>query len=134
MTEKLSDAVVRKTLPPAQGQLFLWDNEIRGFGLRVTKAGAKSFILDYRVDGRQRRITLGGYPDWTIQAARAAAKAMKRAVDQGQGPMGARHALREAPSVADLWERYRMERLPKKAARSQSDETSMWQRIILPRL
>jgi hypothetical protein len=107
---------------------------IKGFGLRVTKAGAKSFILDYRVDGRQRRITLGGYPDWTVQAARTAAKAMKRDVDQGQDPMGDRHDLRAAPTMQDLWERYRQEKLPKKAGRSQLDENSMWQKIILLRL
>jgi integrase len=134
LTEKLSDAAVRKAIPPAQGQLFLWDTEVKGFGLRITKAGAKSFILDYRTDGRQRRITLGGYPDWTVQAARAAAKTMKRDVDQGQDPLGDRHALREAPTMHDLWERYRLEKLPKKAERSQLDETSMWQKIILPRL
>lgn len=134
MTEKLSDAVVRKALPPAAGQLFLWDTEVKGFALRITKAGAKSFILDYRADGRQRRITLGGYPDWTVQAARAAAKAMKRDVDQGQDPLGERHDLRAAPTMQDLWERYRREKLPKKAPRGQLDETSMWQKIILPRL
>jgi integrase len=134
LTEKLSYAAVRKALPPTQGQLFLWDTEIKGFGLRITKAGAKSFVLDYRADGRQRRITLGGYPDWTVQAARAAAKALKRDVDQGHDPMGDRHALREAPTIQDLWERYRLEKLPKKAARSQSDEQSMWEKIILPRL
>ena len=37
MTQKLSDVAARKTLPPAQGQLFLWDSEIKGFALRVTK-------------------------------------------------------------------------------------------------
>jgi hypothetical protein len=71
LVEKLSDASARKALPPTRGQLFLWDAEIKGFALRVTCGGAKSFVLDYRVDGRQRRITLGNYPDWTIQAARA---------------------------------------------------------------
>ena len=79
-------------------------------------------------------MALGNYPDWTVQAARAAAKAMKRDVDQGQDPMGERQALREAPTMQDLWERYRTEKLSKKAARTQLDETSMWLRIILPRL
>jgi integrase len=134
LTEKLSDASARKALPPTRGQLFLWDTEIKGFALRVTSGGAKSFVLDYRVDGRQRRITLGNYPDWTVQAARAAAKAMKRVVDQGLDPMGERQALREAPTMQDLWERYRTEKLSKKATRTQSDETSMWRKIILPRL
>ncbi len=134
MTEKLSDASARKALSPTRGQLFLWDTEIKGFALRVTSGGAKSFVLDYRVDGRQRRITLGSYPDWTVQAARAAAKAKKRDVDQGQDPMGERQALRDAPTIQDLWERYKTEKLSKKAARTQLDETSMWQKIILPRL
>ena len=134
MAEKLTDACARKSLPPTKGQTFLWDTEVRGFALRVTAGGAKSFVLDYRVDGRQRRITLGNYPDWTVQAARAAAKVMKREVDQGQDPMGDRRALREAPTVQNLWERYQDEKLTKKAPRSQIDETSMWQKIILPRL
>ena len=106
MIEKLSDVGARKALPPSRGQLFLWDAEIKGFALRVTSGGAKSFVLDYRVDGRQRRITLGNYPDWTVQAARAAAKAMKREVDQGQDPMGERQALREALTVLGPRERY----------------------------
>jgi integrase len=134
LTDKLSDSAVRKALPPAQGQFFLWDTEIKGFALRITKGGAKSFILDYRADGRQRRITLGSYPDWTVQAARIAARDMKRDVDQGLDPMGDRRALREAPTLQDLWERYRIEKLPNKAERSQRDEQSMWQKIILPRL
>ncbi len=134
MADKLTDAIVRKALPPGCGQTFLWDSEIKGFALRVTARGAKSFVLDYRVDGRQRRITLGNYPDWTVQAARAAAKTMKRDVDSGQDPMGQRHALRGAPTVQDLWERYQSEKLSTKAARTQVDERSMWQKIILPRL
>jgi hypothetical protein len=134
LADKITDAIVRKALPPRTGQCFLWDGEVKGFALRVTARGAKSFVLDYRIEGRQRRITLGNYPDWTVQAARAAAKTMKREVDLGHDPMGERHALRDAPTVQDLWERYQSERLPTKAARTQADERSMWRNIILPRL
>lgn len=134
MSERLSDATARKALPPARGQTFIWDSEIKGFALRITARGAKSFVLDYRVNGRQRRITLGNYPDWTVQAARASAKSMKRDIDLGQDPMGERQALRDAPTVQDLWERYAVEKLPTKAARTQIDERSMWEKIILPRL
>jgi integrase len=134
LAEKLTDAIIRKTLPPGRGQCFIWDSEIKGFALRVTVGGAKSFVLDYRIDGRQRRITLGNYPDWTVQAARVAAKTMKRDVDLGQDPMGERHALRDAPTVQDLWQRYQIEKLENKAARTQVDERSMWHKIILPRL
>ena len=133
MSEKLSEATARKALPPVRGQTMLWDGDVKGFALRITPGGAKSFILDYRAEGRQRRITLGAWPDWTVAAARETAKAMKREVDLGTDPMGERQAQREAPTVLELWERYAREHLPNKAERSQADERMMWDKIILPR-
>lgn len=133
MSEKLSEAAARKALPPLRGQAILWDAEVKGFGLRITPGGAKSFILDYRTQGRQRRITLGAWPDWTVAAARDTAKAMKREVDLGNDPMGERQAQRDAATVLEMWERYSREHLPKKAERSQADERMMWDKIILPR-
>ena len=61
---------------------------MRGFALRVTSGGAKSFVVDYRAQGRQRRFTIGSFPDWSVQAARQSAKELKREVDQGRDPMG----------------------------------------------
>ncbi|NJM31503.1 MAG: site-specific integrase, partial [Rhizobiales bacterium] len=120
--------------PATQGSAMLWDAEVKGFCLRVSPGGTKSFMLDYRANGRQRRITIGSYPDWSVAAARDAARAMKREVDLGRDPMGERHEERAAPTVADLWARYRDEHLPTKAARSRKDEAMMWERIVLPRL
>jgi integrase len=133
MTARLTDAMVRKAIPPARGRAMLWDGDVKGFALRVTPGGAKSFVLDYRAEGRQRRITIGQYPDWTVQAARKTAKDLKREVNHGRDPMGERHAERDAPTVQELWERYQLEHLPRKAPRSQVDERIMWEKIILPR-
>lgn len=134
MAAKLTDHLVRKALPPARGQTMLWDTDVKGFALRVTAGGSKAFVLDYRAAGRQRRVTIGSYPDWALEAARKAAKAMKREVDAGHDPMGTRHSERAAPLMQDLWERYRLEHLPKIAARSQADQRAIWEKIILPRL
>lgn len=133
-SSKLTDTEARKALSPKQGQRIIWDETIKGFGLRVTANGAKSFVLDYRSEGRQHRITIGSFPDWTVAAARKIACDMKRAVDLGQDPMSQRQAVREAPSVNDLWERYQKEWLPQKAITSQKDEKSMWENLILPKL
>jgi integrase len=133
MADRLTDAMVRKTLPPVRGQIMVWDGEVKGFALRVTPGGAKAFVLDYRAEGRQRRITLGAYPDWSVQAARKTAKELKREVDHGRDPMGERHAERTAPTIEELWGRYQLEHLPRKAPRSQVDELIMWEKIILPR-
>jgi integrase len=134
MSERLTNTFVRKALPPARGQTFLWDTEVKGFALRVTPGGAKSFVIDYRAKGLPRRFTLGSYPDWSVQAARQAAKELKREVDQGRDPMGERHSERAAPTLQNLWERYQADHLPLKAPRSQNDERSIWEKIILPRL
>jgi integrase len=133
MPEKLSETLVRKALPPARGQTMIWDAEVKGFGVRITPGGSKSFVLDYRAEGRQRRITIGAHPDWKVAAARDTAKNMKREVDHGRDPMGERQAQREAPTVMEMWERYQREHLPQKSARSQVDERIMWEKIILPR-
>jgi len=70
---------------------FLWDEEVRGFGCKVTPAGNKSFVLQYRLGGRGtpvRRYTIGSYGDWTPDQARDEAKRLKREfVDRGIDPI-----------------------------------------------
>ena len=134
MPERLTDAIVKRTGAGDRPQVISWDADVKGFGLRVTNRGAKSFILDYRIGGRQRRITIGSYPDWSVAAARTEAGNLKREVDLGRDPMGERHAERAAPTLRDLWDRYRRDHLPRKAARSQADETMMWEQLVLPTL
>jgi integrase len=134
VAERLTDALVRRASAGENPQLFFWDAEVKGFALRITKKGAKSFVLDYRLGGRQRRMTIGSYPDWSVQAARKEACSLKRLVDKGKDPMDKRHADRTAPTVDDLWRRYQQNHLPRKAERSQVDERIMWKKLILPEI
>src|SRR4030095_12529140 len=99
MAERLTEIRARKELAPARGQILLWDTDVKGFALRITSGGAKSFLLDYRVEGRQRRLTIGSFPDWSVQAARTAAKKLKQEVDGGPGPRGPRPAGRARPTL-----------------------------------
>jgi hypothetical protein len=71
--------------------------------VRVTAAGTKAFVVNYCIDGRERRITIGAYPDWSVAAAREQAKALKRDIDRGVDPLGKRIDDREAPTVHELW-------------------------------
>ncbi len=132
MPSRLTDKLVRNATPPLKGLSILWDDELKGFGLRVTPNGTRAFILDYRAKGRQRRMTIGRYPDWTVVAAREEAKKLRREVSLGGDPMAQRHEERGSPTVKDLWKRYRDEHLSQKSVRSQADQTSMWEKIILP--
>lgn len=132
MAEKITDTLVRNLTPPSTGNRRIYDTDIKGFGVRITSGGARAFILNYYVHGRERRYTIGAYPDWSVAAARKEAAELKRAIDRGEDPLGRREENRKAPTMVDLFERYAAEHLPHKAPRSAADDRSMWVKIILP--
>jgi integrase len=98
------------------GAQMWWDDDRKatGFGVRAYPGGSKSFFIDYRLDGRQRRFTIGPFPRWSVTAAREEAKELRRAIDRGHDPAGAKRERREAPTVQDLIDRYIADHLPKK--------------------
>ena len=110
-TQHLTDALIRGLPAPAKGNAITYDDTVIGLGIRVTAAGHKAFILGYSVrgSGRQRRYTIGSFPDWNATAARDRAKELKRQIDTGGDPLADIEAEREAPTVADLIERFRKE-------------------------
>ena len=99
------------------GTAMWWDDDPKatGFGIRCYPGGSKSFFIDYRIAGRQRRYTIGPFPRWSAEAARERAKQLRRGIDQGQDPAGSKRERRTAPSIADLIDRYITDHLPKKS-------------------
>jgi integrase len=132
MAEKLTDKLVRTLAFPAAGNRITYDGEVKGFGIRITSAGAKAFILNYRAAGRERRITIGSFPDWSVQAARDEAKGLKRRIDVGEDPMGNRHADRAAPTMNDLADRFDEEHLAKRRPATQADYRSILRLYVRP--
>jgi integrase len=67
---------------------FIWDTEVKGFGLIITPAGSKSFILNYRnQDNRSRRKTIGKYGHVTVEQAREIAKELCYRISKGDDPV-----------------------------------------------
>ncbi len=106
MAQRLTDKTVRDLPAPASGNKVYYDADLPGFGCRVTAAGARAFVLNYRHAGRERRITIGAAPAWTVATARKRAEELRRAVDSGQDPMALRHAEHAAPTMVDLAAEY----------------------------
>jgi integrase len=124
MPEKLTNDFVQSVAAPATGAITVWDNDpkARGFGLRVfaptrlNEAGVRSFFINYRIDGIERRHTIGKYPTWSAAAARAEAQELRKRIDRGEDPASEKRERREAATVGDLIDRYIKDHLPKKAA------------------
>src|SRR5262245_58303896 len=131
---KLTDNLVRKLPTPEQGNKITYDDAVKGFGVRVTAAGGRAFILNYRrkLDGRERRITIGSFPDWSTTAAREEAKRLKRLVDGGGDPVGEQEAGRAAPTMADLCARFERDYLPRNRPSTQRVYRQQIQTDILP--
>ena len=112
------------------GDLFVWDDQVPGFGVRC-RAGQKSYVLQYRVMGgrgsRQRRVTLGRVGALSLDDARVLAQDYLRWVRYGHDPAASRHAIRQAPRMEDLAERYLREHadVKKKPSSAKMDHVNL---------
>lgn len=70
---------------------YLWDDAIKGFCVKVTPAGRRVYLLQYRVGGREartRRFTIGAHGSpWTAEQARAEAERLAIMASRGEDPM-----------------------------------------------
>jgi integrase len=128
----LTDATIKRLRAPAKGNRITYD-DVPGFGCRVTAAGTRSFILNYTTQGgRERRYTIGQFPDWSTTTARAKARQLRRLIDEGGDPLADIESERKAASVADLIKRFEAEHFPRLRTSSQADYRRMIENHIRP--
>jgi integrase len=133
----LTDKTIKelKMKLPAKGMRIVPDGKVPRFGLRITAAGAMTFVVRYRNRGGvDRTYSIGSYPSWSPAPAREEAKRINMLVDQGEDPHADKDAERTAPDMKRLAERYIAEHLPKKRPRSRRDDEAMLRMWILPAL
>lgn len=110
MSSKLTKSKIDKS-KPKDADYFLWDSELKGFGLKVAKGGRKSYVCKYRA-GRGRsaltkRLTIGphGSP-WTIDQARFEARKILGLAANGEDPAQDRQDLKKLITVSQLCDQY----------------------------
>jgi integrase len=136
MANKLTDKIVKGLCAPATGNRITYDGDVKGFGIRVTAAGSRAFVLNYRTRvGRDRRYTIGQFPDWGTNAARDEAKALKKRIDRGEDPMAEIEAGRDAKTVADLCKRFLAEHSERKNRASTTESyRAILNNWVLPKI
>ena len=103
ITKRLVDALQAEP----HRDVFAWDAELKGFGVRAKASGVKTFLIQYRnIEGRTRRLVLGQYGVLTPEIARHLARKKLVAVMEGADPSADRHGLRVGMSVTEVCDWY----------------------------
>jgi integrase len=143
---KLSEETVKRLPIPDKGNHVSYfagatiqgSKAPRGFGVRVTAAGARAFILNYRLRGREHRFTIGTWPDWSALKAVREARNLRQRVDRGENPIADRIPSPATASVASLLDEFvaRYVRNPKQPLRARTGDEyeSAFTRLVRPRI
>ena len=135
MHAKLTQPFVTKAKaqPGAERSLF-WDAAMEGFGLMVTAAGHRSYVVQYRSDGKSRRYTIKGV--LSLAKARQQARRLQGLVAEGRDPVTEkRKAKAEASNtLRAIAEEYLRQEEKKKQLRSIGERRRIFERNIYPRL
>ena len=123
---------------PASKDTYLWDDELAGFGLKVTPAGRKVYLVQYRLGGRKgrtRRVTIGQHGELTPTSARTEVKRLLGQIAIGRDPASDRDRAKADKNLTAVLEQFMAEHVKAKRKASTARE---YQRIaqlyLVPRL
>lgn len=112
-----------------------WDDVLPGFGLRVQESGRRSFVVRFRTaTGTDRLMTLGTVEELHPEVAREMARQARADVRQGKDPGAERRALRQAPRLADMRDKFLSEHSSQLKPGTARNQEIHWRRHIIPHL
>ena len=142
--EKLSEETIKRLPAPATGNSITYFagatlqgvKAPRGFGVRVTAAGARAFIINYRLRGREHRFTIGAWPDWSALKAVREARNLRQRVDRGENPLSDRAPPPTIKTVSTVLDDFvtRYVRNKERPLRSAAPIESALNRLVKPRI
>ena len=125
--------VINAAVAPATGRAYLHDAKEAGLVLQITTTGRRTFQLYKKHQGRPVRVTLGTWPEITVEQARKKARDAKAELDAGRNPNDTLRQHREALTFADLFTLY-LERHAKPRKRTWQEDETYYQRHLAAKL
>ena len=123
---------------PRKADTYLWDRELPGFGLKVTPAGRKVYLVQYRLGGRKghtRRVTIGQHGQITPTFARDEAKRLLGTIATGRDPANERDKAKAERSLAVVLDQFMAEHVrPKLKATTAESYQRVARLYVLPLL
>jgi len=116
------------------GESYLWDSDLAGFGLRIYPSGKKTYFVQYRFGRRQRRLQLGSHGVLTPDEARRLAKKALGTLAHGKDPVAELDAQNAEITVAELCKLYLENGCPTKKESTLVSDRGRIARHILPLL
>ena len=117
---KLTKTYIDKITPPASGYALHWDEQDRGFGMRVTKDGKRTYIAQGRVNGKEARISIGPHGVFTADQAREVAREHLRSMRKGIDPRTvAKERAAETVCLRDVADAYIRDRQLKESSKAE---------------
>lgn len=112
MKVKINKSFVDKAeVPVGKDQVFYRDSELKGFALRVTAAGTKSFVVEKNIGNKIRRITLGKYGALTAEQARKEAQKTIGQIATGIDPIAEKQGMKiNSMTLNDVFNDYKKAR------------------------
>lgn len=138
MAGRLTKQAIDRAAPDAK-DYFLWDGELKGFGIKIAKGGRKSYVCKYRVgSGRSaptRRMTIGAHGSpWTIEEARTQARKLLGQAAHGEDPAKEKQELKKQITVSELCALYLEQGIGEKKASTIATDRGRIERHIKPLL
>jgi integrase len=99
-------AAIERIVAPETGRLYVHDEKEAGLLLQITPNGRRTFQLYRKFKGRPVRVTIGTYPEFTVEQARRKAREIKTDMDAGLNPNDTLRQEREEMTFAELFKQY----------------------------
>ena len=122
-------ASIGAAVAPEGGRCYMHDEKESGLVLQITATGRKSFQLYKKHQGRPVRVTLGTWPEITVEQARKKAREAKVELADGRNPNDALRQERQEMTFADLFSQY-MERHAKVRKRTWQEDQNQFDRYL----
>jgi integrase len=121
--------------PAGRDRVFLWDDALSGFGVAAFPSGKKVYVVQFRQDGRSRRMTIAEHGRKTPDEARSMAKKLLGIVEDGIDPIEQRRAARGVQTFREVSEEFLKVHIDaKRKGRTSSEYRRLLDNHLLPAL